>query len=375
MSMKRPALITWVLIIFLAFASACAKTGEKGAEGVIKIGSIGPLTGDLAYIGENMKEAVELAEDEINQSGGIKGKKIEVIFEDGKCDPKEAANAGNKLINVDKVAVIIGGLCSSETLAVAPLAEKSKVILLSAASTNPKITEAGDYIFRDVPSDSFQGAFAAEYVKTKLNKKSVALLKCLSDWCLGVNDAFKAEFLRLGGRITGEESFPQDSRDLRSQLVKIKSTDPELIYFVSYTEGSIVGLRQMRELGIKTGVFGADAWSDPKIWESVGENGEGAMYTEPANKDYPPQFVDAMKKKTGGKEINVYAPRAYDALKMLAMVMENAGTDTSLIKKGLYGIKNYQGIADNYTFDGNGDITNAKYAVKVFKGGKIAGAR
>jgi branched-chain amino acid transport system substrate-binding protein len=350
----------------------CAK---KGGGETVRIGFIGPLTGDLAYAGVNMKEAVEIARDEINEKGGINGKKIEVIFEDGKCGPKEAANAGNKLINVDGVTAIIGGVCSSETLAVAPLAEKSKVILISAASTNPAITQAGDYVFRDVPSDAFQGIYAARFIKLNLNKSQAAILKCLSDWCMGVSDSFKAEYQRAGGSIVAEESFPQDSRDLRSQLVKIKAAKPQLVYFVSYTEASIVGLKQMKELGVKANAFGADAWSDPKIWESAGANGEGAMWVEPANKAYPPGFVDAMRKKAGDKVINVYAPRAYDAMKMLAMVMEKAGTDTRQIKKGLYEIRNYQGIADNYTFDANGDITAASYVVRTYRGGKMTDAR
>ena len=370
--MKRPFRIMIFLVMSLAAVVAgCSKTQEAGGkEERIKVGFIAPLTGDLAYIGENMLSAVEIARDEINRGNWAGGKKIELIVEDGKCDPKEAANAGNKLINIDRVPAIIGGLCSSETLAVVPLAERSKVILFSAASTNPKISESGDYIFRNVPSDAFQGVFAAQYVKTRLGKGSVALLKCLSDWCMGVNDSFKAEFLKLGGKITSEEAFPQDSRDLRSQLAKLKASGPELVYFVSYTEGSIVGIRQMRELGIKAPLFGADAWSDPKIWESVGENGEGAMYVEPANNDIPRAFIDAMNKKTGGKEINVYAPRAYDALKLLASVMQKAGTDTAAIKQGIYNTANYQGIADSYTFDKNGDITNARYVVKEVRNGK-----
>ncbi len=362
--------------VILAAALTVSGCTRKGGGETIKIGFIGPLTGDLAYAGANMKEAVEIARDEINGKGGINGKKLEVIFEDGKCDPKEAANAGNKLINIDGVTAIIGGVCSSETLAVAPLAEKSKVILFSAASTNPAITQAGDdYVFRDVPSDTFQAIYAARYIKINLNKQRVALLKCLSDWCMGVSDAFKSEFQKAGGVVTAEESFPQDSRDLRSQLVKIKASDPQLIYFVSYTEASIVGIKQMKELGIKSAVFGADAWSDPKIWESVKSNGEGSMWVEPANKNYPPEFIEAMRKKAGDKVINVYAPRAYDAMKMLAMVMNRAGTDTGLIKKGLRNIKNYQGIADNYTFDAHGDITGASYVVRTYRGGKMIDVR
>ncbi|MEO0084447.1 MAG: ABC transporter substrate-binding protein, partial [candidate division WOR-3 bacterium] len=330
----------------------------------------GPLTGDAATIGENMKIAIEIARDEINREGGINGRPIEIIFEDGQCEPKAAVNAGNKLINIDKVPIIIGGLCSSETLAVAPLAEKARVVLFSAASTNPKITEAGDYIFRNVPSDSFQGTFAAEYIKNTLKLSKAALLKCLSDWCVGVNDAFKARFQGLGGTIAIEESFQQEARDLRSQLSKIKAVAPEVIYFVSYTEATIPGIKQAKELGIKAPFFGADAWSDPKIWQEVGKLGDGAMYVEPVNKNLPETFVAEMNKRTGGKEINVYAPRAYDALKILAFVMKQKGIEATVVKDAIYDVKNYQGIADNYTFDRQGEITEAKYVVKRVQDGK-----
>jgi branched-chain amino acid transport system substrate-binding protein len=357
------ALVAVVVIYFLG-------RGTSLEGGPIKIGFIGPLTGDAATIGEGMKVAIEIARDEVNSAGGINGRQVEVIFEDGQCNPQAAANAGNKLINIDKVPVIIGGACSSETLAVAPLAESAKVLLFSAASTNPKIADAGDYIFRNVPSDSFQGSFAAEYIKNNLGLSRVALLKCLSDWCLGVNDAFKARFLELGGQIVAEESFEQTSRDLRTQLSKIKAASPQAIYFVSYTEATIPGLRQAKELGIKATIFGADAWSDPKIWTELGQTGDGAMYVEPANKDLPESFITEMNRRTGGAEINVYAPRAYDAFKILASIMRSKGVNATAIKTALYELKDYQGIADSYTFDGRGEIVKAAYAVKRVQGGK-----
>lgn len=336
----------------------------------IKVGFIGALSGDVATIGENLRAALEIAKDETNAAGGINGRQIEMIYEDGKCNPKDAANAGNKLINIDKVKYIVGGLCSSETLAVAPMAELAKVVMISPASTNPSISQAGDYIFRDVPSDSFQGIFMAEYVKNTMKKTKVATVKCLSDWCIGVNDAFKAHFLELGGQIVAEEGYTQDSKDLRTQLTKVKAAKPEMVYFIGYTEGSIVGLRQMKELGIAVPVVGADAWSDMKIWQEVKGAGEGAMYTEPANKELPQEFVAKMAEKLSGVELNVYAPRGYDALKMLAMAIGTGEDDVQKVKNALYAIKDYQGIADNYSFDANGDIVNAKYVVKKIQSGK-----
>lgn len=363
-------IIVVVAVVVVGYFLSKGPTKPLSTE-PIKIGFIGPLTGDVATIGENMKVAVEIARDEINQEGGINGRRIEIIFEDGRCDAKTAANAGNKLINIDKVSMIIGGACSSETLAVAPMTEKAKVILFSAASTNPKIAEAGDYIFRNVPSDAFQGVFAAEYIKNTLKLNKAALLKCLSDWCIGINDAFKVKFQELGGTIVAEESFQQEARDLRSQLIKIKAAAPEIIYFISYTEATIPGIKQVKELGINAVLFGADAWSDPKIWQEVGKVGDGAMYVEPANKSLPETFIAEMNRRTGGKEINVYAPRAYDALKILASLMKQKGVDATMIKNALYGVKNYQGIADNYTFDRRGEITEAKYVIKRVQDGKV----
>src|SRR3989344_5758192 len=151
-------LILILAILGLIFIIAC------GNKENIRIGFIGPLSGDVASIGQSVKAAIELGVEEVNQAGGINGQPLEVIYEDGKCGPKDSTDAANKLINIDKVPVIIGGGCSSETLAAAPIAETSKVTLLSYCSSNPKITESGDYIFRTYPSDAFQGKVAAEKI-------------------------------------------------------------------------------------------------------------------------------------------------------------------------------------------------------------------
>lgn len=340
------------------------------ANKTIKLGFIGPLSGDAAALGENMKVAVEIARDEVNAAGGVNGRKIEVIFEDGKCDGKDAVNAGNKLLNVDGVTAIIGGVCSAETLAVAPLAEKAETPLISAASTNPKITDAGKYVFRFVPSDSFQGSYTAEHFVNGLKKKRIAIMYCKSDYCTGIKDAFKTHLKELGGTVSAEEGFEKDARDLRAQITKVKTSNPDIVYFVSYTEGTIVGLKQMKELGVTTKVFGADAWDDPKIGQELKKIADSAQYSLPANQNLPAQFVDEMKKRTQGKELVVYAPRAYDAIKSLAMIMEKAGDDKEKITAALANLKDSKGIADTYTMDANGDIGGAKYIIKEFKDGK-----
>jgi branched-chain amino acid transport system substrate-binding protein len=160
----------------------------------IKIGWLGPLTGDVSSVGTADKQAGEIAVKEINDAGGINGRPLEVVYEDGFCDSKTASNAGNKLINIDKVVAIIGGFCSGETLAVAPTAEQNKVVMISPASTAPSISTAGDYIFRDVPSDSYQGKHAANFVYNTLGKRKAAVLYASVDYTQGLADVFSDEY-------------------------------------------------------------------------------------------------------------------------------------------------------------------------------------
>ncbi len=353
-------LILILAVLSLMFIIAC------GNKENIKIGFIGPLTGDVAIIGNAAKVATELAVEEINQEGGINGRMIEVIFEDGKCGPKDSAVGANKLVNIDKVSVIVGGGCSSETLAAAPIAEESRVPLISYCSSNPKITEAGDYIFRVYPSDTFQGKVAAEIAFKDLGSKKAAILYCLSDYCMGIKDVFKKNF---GGEIVAEEGYEQSSRDLRTQIAKIKDANPDLIYFSGYTEATIVGLKQIKELGIDVPLLGGDSWDDPKTWESVGEAGEGARYLTA----YSPEN-DAFKIKiigrTGSNEIPVCGPQSYDIVYLVANILKKVGTEGEKIKDELYKIKDYNGVSGVITIDKNGDLEGGSYITKIVKNGK-----
>lgn len=356
------------LILILVVLSLIVIIGCGNKEN-IKIGFIGPLSGDIATIGQSVKAAVEMATEEINNAGGISGRQLEVIYEDGKCGPKESTNAANKLVNIDKVPVIIGGGCSGETLAAAPIAESGKTVLISYCSSNPKITEAGDYIFRTYPSDAFQGKVAAEKIYSDLGAKKAGVLYCLSDWCVGIKDVFKKRFSELGGTIVAEEGYEQTTRDLRTQITKIKDSEPDLIYFLGYTEASIVGLKQLKELGLERPIFGGDAWDDPKIWGEAKESGEGAMYLVP-NSPGTDEFKAKIEAKTGSKELTACTPQGYDNVYIIADIMKRVGVDSEKIKKELYNVKGYKGISGEISLDINGDLMAADYVTKVVKNGK-----
>jgi branched-chain amino acid transport system substrate-binding protein len=367
--MKSHTILVAIIIILLiasAYYISQQPTGQVTSGEPIKIGFIGPMTGDAAEIGLRTKDAVELAVNEINDGGGINGRRLEVVYEDGRCNSKDAADAANKLVNVDKVQVIIGGVCSGETLAAAPIAEKNKVVLISSCSSAPKITEAGDYIFRVFPSDVFQGAFGAEYAYNNLGVRRAAILYTISEVGSAIKDVFKKRFTELGGTIVAEEGFGQDTSDMRSQLTKIKATNPEFIYALAYTSGASLILKQSKEIGLNAKILDTDAGNDPTIIELAGNAAEGFMITVPEPK--VPNFEQKFREKTGKDPLHC-SYYAYDIVNIIASAMKNVGNNGEMVKNELYKIKDFDGITGKIAFDSNGDRAAIKYGVKqVIKG-------
>ncbi len=363
----RKSFIGFIAVLLLLVA--CGQQPGNSAKEPIKIGAIMPLTGDGAALGLSTQRAIQLAEEEINTAGGINGRSLEVIFEDGRCNGKDGSNAANKLVNIDQVPAIIGGLCSPETLAAAPIAE-GKTVMLSPCSSNPTVTNAGDYVFRDYPSDAYAGVFAAKYMYNQLGKHKVAVLSCLNDYCKGISQVFKKQFQELGGTIVSQQEFEMDTRDLRTQLSQIQAAKPEAIYFLAWTEAAIPGLIQVKELGINIPLLGGDVWDDPDIHTKAGKAAEGIQWIMP----YTPtneEFKNKIEAKFGKVDITACTPQGYDATYLLADVLRNVGPDAVKIKDELYKIKDYKGVSGKIGFDQNGDLMEASFVVKTLKNGKV----
>lgn len=372
-NMQRPAkiavaLIAAALVVWVGFSvfvpAGRAPGGEAGEP--IKIGFIGPLTGDASSIGTVNRVAVEVAVDEVNAAGGVNGRPLEAIYEDGQCNAKAATNAANKLMNVDGVPVIIGGLCSTETAAFAPAAMQKKVIVFSYGSSAPSLSKLGKYFFRSYPSDAFQGKFGAEYVYNTLKARRVAIVYHVSEWGTGIKDVFEKRLKELGGTVLAVEGAPQEARDYRTILSKIKGIGADLIYAPMYPEGSIVALKQAKELGIAAQFLGADAWDDPKLHKEV--RGKGSfLFTAPVNAS-PADFKAKITARTKGDQVPIGTPNAYDNVKIVARVMAEAGVDGDKLQEGIRKIK-YDGVSGHVEFNQNGDMTVANYVVKKIEGG------
>ena len=333
----------------------------------IKIGFIAPLTGDAASIGTPEKSAVELAISEINATGGINGRQLEAIYEDGQCAATPAASAATKLITLDKVVAIVGGICSTETAAFAPRAMQSKVVVISPCSSAPSLSKTGTYFFRDYPSDSFQGKFAAEYAYNTLGARKVAILYHQSDWGDGIKDVFKTRFTELGGQIVAEEGAPQTSRDYRTALSKIKASHPDYIYAPTYPEGGTIVLKQARDMGISTKFLGGDAWSDTKFQKDVSDLGLNILYTE-SKSETSDDFKTKLLAKTGGDSVPLCSAQGYDAVYLFANAAKKVGVAPDALAGAIRATK-YDGVSGHIEFDQNGDVTSAQYHVKKIENG------
>ncbi|GAG00492.1 unnamed protein product, partial [marine sediment metagenome] len=236
--------LTLVIMIFV--------TQTKKDLGEIKIGAIMPLTGELATYGEPVKNGMELAVEEINAKGGINGTLLRIIFEDDLGDPKTAVSAFNKLIDSEKVPIILGPLTSGASMATAPVAERRKVVQLSTIAGTIKLKYAGDYIFRVFASDELQAKAIVDKAIDIFGSKKAAILYINNAYGQGIKEITENRYIERGGQLVAIESFNESDKDFRTQLIKIKNVKPDLIFCLSYWKEGALILVQAKELGIDT---------------------------------------------------------------------------------------------------------------------------
>lgn len=334
-----------------------------------------PLTGDAAQWGIQPKKAIDLAVEEINHLGGLNGRKVKVVYEDDKCLPTLGTQAVNKLIHVDKVKVIIGPVCSSVTLAVAPITEKEKVIVISPASTSHKITEAGDYIFRTIVSDVYEGSKMAEFAYGNLNVKKVSIITINTAGTRGMADSFKSKFEELGGKVLTYEVGEQGQRDFRTELSKGNKEGVEAFYLVGYSLEIGHMVLQARELGIKTKLLSCQPAEDPQVREIAKQAVEGVIFTTTTlnpeeskglvEEEFFKRFQERYREKPGS-----FAPEAYDAINLILSAIKEVSYEPNKIRDFLYGVRNYKGASGTFSFDEKGDVVKP-IQLRTFKEGKI----
>lgn len=363
--------------VVLAGCSGSKPAAEKeGASGgseaaVIKIGTVGPLSGNAATYGQSTKHGVEIAVDEVNKAGGISGTQVELVPEDSRGDQTEAANATRKLVEQDKVVAIVGAVLSSETLSGGPIANDAKVPMISSSSTAPGIPDIGPYIFRNCISDNVQAAQLAEYAVQELKVKRFAVMFTNNDYGMALRDGFTAKAKELG-EVVAVEAYTDGDANFSAQLTKIKAQNPDALYIGGYYTEAAKIAQQAKEMGLKVQLLGADGFYSSKLTELGGDAVEGAVFTAGFySGDTSPavqNFVAAYKAKFN-EEPDMFAAQAYDAAKIVLEAIKKAGsTDTTKIQAALAATQDFPGITGTTSFTANGDAEKDIVILKVEQG-------
>ncbi len=321
------------------------------------IGFFGDLTGPTFNFGLSAKNGVLMAADEINLAGGINGHKIDIVIEDDKGSPEQAALVTGNLIDRYKVIAIIGAGASGNSQAAAPKAQSAHVPLIAPSSTNPAVTQAGDYIFRACFIDKFQGEVMAKFaVKSLKAKRAAIMLDFTSPYSRGLTEFFEFGFARLGGEIVAKQSYAQGDADYRGQLSAIKAANPEVIYIPGYYGDVAIIARQARQLGLTVPLLGADGWDAPELWELGGDALNDSYISNHYSADDPAEtiqkFVQEYRQRYGNLTPDAHAALAYDALRFLAEAIQRAGTtEGQKLRDSLAETKNFAGVTGIISMD------------------------
>ena len=368
----RTVLLPFVLVV-IALAFSCSRPGEDSTStrSTIKIGYFGDLTGPTFNFGQSAINGVLMAASEINQAGGINGRKIDVVIEDDKGSPEEAARLTAKLIDQDKVVAIIGGGTSGNSRAAAPKAQASHIPMISPSSTDPAVTQTGNYIFRACFVDTFQGEVMASFAVNTLKAKKAAILTDFnSPYSKGLTDYFKLSFGRLGGTIVSEQTYTQGDADFKGQLSTIRSAEPDVIYIPGYYGDVALIAKQARLIGLTQPLLGGDGWDAPELWQIGGDALNGAYISTHYSPDNPSpeikQFVDLYKQRYGNALPDAHAALAYDAARLLfAAIARTGSTDGDKLRDALAQTKSFEGVTGVISMDANRNAVKPAVVLKL----------
>jgi branched-chain amino acid transport system substrate-binding protein len=345
---------------------------DKGAK-EIKLGGVGPVTGEAATFGASTKNGMDMALAEWNAKGGVNGKQIKMAFADDKGDPAEAATVFTKLIEQDKSVAIVGTVMSKCSLAGAPICQNAKIPMISTSSTNPKVTQVGDYIYRVCFIDPFQGTVGAVFAFNDLKaKKAACIFDVGNDYTKGLSEFFKAKFSALGGQVVGYEGHATGTTDFKAQLTKVLAANPDVLYVSDYYNDVALIAKQARELGFKGPLLGGDGWDSPKLVEVGGAAVEGCFFTNHYSQDdtnpMVQDFVKSYKAKYGAVP-DALAALGYDATNVMLDAIKRAGkTDGAAIKDAM-SKTDLQTVTGHVKFDADRNPVKSAVIIEI-KGGK-----
>jgi len=375
--MKKINYLIIGILLILAIVIGITSTGllVLKEDSKTDIGILLPLSGDASTYGIEMKYVFDYTVNEINERGGINHKLINPIYEDTKCDGKEAINAINKLININNIKVTTGWMCSGAVLSASPIAESNEVIILSSGAGSPEVSFAGEYTFRNFPSANLAGKKLSE-VAINNNHKKISIISENTDYAIGFSKKFKEEFEKKEGKIISYNTFESSEKDFKTMLLKINNQEIDAIFISVQTFISLSNiLKDMQELGINKQIYFTDHMNE-EIIENYKELVEEGIFVE-AKLERTEEFLNLKKNIESKysfefKELpEYYIASSYDAVYILKEVIEKCnGINTECVKKELHLIRNREGMTGKISIDEFGD-PDVDFTIKVIRDGVI----
>jgi len=357
-----------------ALLSGCSH--PSGSSNTIKIGEYASLTGKEAAFGQSSHQGTVLAVKQINAAGGVLGKQVELVYEDNRSTPGESATIAKKLITRDKVIALLGEVASGRSLEAAPIAQANRVPMISPSSTNPKVTETGDYIFRVCFTDPFQGKLLAGFAERTLKARKVAIFSDVAaPYSVGLAQYFREPFIAGGGQIVSEQKYTGGDKDFKAQLTDIRSSNPDAIFVPGYYTDVGLIVAQARQLGINVPLFGGDGWEAPELLQIAGNALEGTYYSthfSAENSDPMVQkFVADYRANYNGETPDAMAALGYDSAMVLVDAIRRAGTtDEPQLRDAIAATSGYAGVTGKTTLDAQRNATKPAVIITV-KDGKF----
>jgi branched-chain amino acid transport system substrate-binding protein len=351
---------------------SCNKGGGPSAEG-IPIGEYASMTGNTATFGQSVHSGAALAIDEINSTGGVLGKQLNLISEDDQSKTEDAAAAVQKLINRDQVVALLGEVASGRSKAGGPIAQQSKIPMISPASTNEDVTKIGDYIFRICFIDPFQGEAMAHFAMNSLSKKRAAILVDMkSDYSVGLAKSFRETFSKAGGQIVSEQSYGSGDKDFHAPLTSIRGFEPDVIFVPGYyTEVALI-VRQARELGLTVPIIGGDGWDSPELTKGAEQAFNNTYFSNHFATEDPDSIVQDFVKKYQKKYSQLpdaMCALGYDAARILADAIKRAGsTDHQKLRDAIATTKDFAGVTGKITIDPERNASKPLTILKIVDG-------
>ena len=358
----------------LATLAGCGQVASQQA-GDIFVGVSGPFTGNNAQYGAQWKKGFDLALDEINGRGGIKGRKLQYIAEDSQSDPKQSVVVAQKLVADSRIVLELGDFSSPASMAASPIYQRAGLVQLGFTNSHPDFTKGGDFVWSNASNQKDEAPFLADYAIKDLGLKRLGVLALNTDWGKTSTDLFVARAKENGAEIVAREAFLADEKDFRSALTKVREAKPDGVILIAYyTEGALIA-QQIRSLGLYVRVVAATSCFSPKFLELGGAAVNGVYLPTSFSVDDPrpllQTFVKAYRAKHN-EEPDYFSAQAYDTMKLAAAIIEGSGPDRKAIKEGFAKAKDVPSVIyDSITFNAERRVGKPALVRAMVKDGKF----